>query len=113
MIIFGEPWDAPVCEGAEIIDPPVGTACAWCKVLVEEYDSGVVIPCLGEDGRVTMEPWHKECYFRSAVGSPAHIQGRCTCHGVQNESVQTPEDVRAEAIESWRLAHSLWSDDAG
>jgi hypothetical protein len=40
--------------------------------------------------------------LRAVVGSPAHLDGHCTCHGGDGDGrPQTPAEMRAEAIEVW------------
>ena len=103
MKIFGQPWDAPVCEGAEQEPAPVGEPCVWCQMPIEEEDRGVLVPCLRAGGVMESLPWHRECFLRSTVGSPAHIRGECSCHGGSEASSSTPEEVREEAREAWEL----------
>jgi hypothetical protein len=100
MRIFGELWDAPVCEGADRAPTPVGTPCAWCKEPLVTGDSGVLIPYAGPEGLSEL-PEHRECFLRQIIGSPGHQVGRCTCTGWHEEKpVQT---LREEALEAQRL----------
>ena len=103
---FGEPWDVPATEGQPHVDTPVGVPCGGCTVPIEDGDRGFMLGCVRLDGDQqpynSVEPWHRECLMRSTVGSPAHLDGRCTCHGGPGgEGSQTPVQVRAEAIEVW------------
>lgn len=101
MDYFGKPWDAPICDDGTQIPTPVGTDCAWCEVPIQDGDRGVVIPAFGNSGWRSTS-WHKECFLRSTVGSPAHQAGRCSCHGVkEGPGPQTPAERRAEAVEVW------------
>lgn len=106
-VIFGEPWDAPVCEDADTAPVPVGEPCGWCKVSIQDGDRGVLMPCLLGDGHLSMLPWHRECLMRSTVGSPAHLRGHCSVHcggdGTEGSGPVTPEEMRAEALESWHI----------
>lgn len=102
MNYFGAPWPSIVCEDGTQIPTPVGMECAWCSVPIEDGDQGVVIPAIRAAGEVTLDPWHKECFLRSTVGSPAHLAGRCSCQGGQEgPGPQTPAERLAEAREVW------------
>jgi hypothetical protein len=70
-VIFGDPWDAPVCEGATIIATPIGQPCGLCDEALVAGDSGMM------QNFVTAEdagwrPVHKECQFRAVVGGWGH-----------------------------------------
>lgn len=105
-LYFGERWDAFVTDGAEQVPTPVGQLCGWCSLPIANGDRGLLIPIasLGEDGqpRYSAVPWHRECLTRSIVGSPAHLDGRCTCHGGPVCGDLTPQRMREEALEVWR-----------
>lgn len=108
--IFGEPWDAPVCEGAPRLPTPVGTPCLWCEVPIADGDQGQMQPLLRADRTTQMVPYHRECLLRAVVGPPGHLWEECSCHGGPHQQPQTPEEKRAEAIESarlWELMGSL------
>lgn len=93
--IFGEPWDAPVCEGATRVPTPIGHPCGWCGVLFG----------LGDRGVATGVPMHRECQLRAVVGSPAHLRGECSCvvgRGAEPAWPATPAEMRAEALEVWQ-----------
>jgi len=109
VIAFGELWDAPMCEDAPTAPIPVGEHCDWCDTTIQDGDQGVLIPCVMADGAKLL-PWHRECLMRSTVGSPAHLRGHCAtaCSGDGSESADpiTPEQRRAEALESWRIINS-------
>lgn len=101
---FGERWDAPAFDDATEVPTPVGEPCLHCEEPITEGDSGTVQPAIvmGENGYVS-EPraQHIECYLRSALGSPAHIMGQCSCSGGEE-----PEDSRTwreQGLESIRL----------
>jgi hypothetical protein len=103
---FGEPWDVPATEGQPRVPTPVGAPCLWCAVPIADGDRGFMIGCarLGDDGKPygTVEPQHRECQMRAVMGSPAHLDGHCTCHGGDGgERPQAPAEMRAEAIEVW------------
>jgi hypothetical protein len=69
----------------------------------------------GPDGNPvgTVEPWHRECLMRSVVGSPAHLDGRCSCHSAARDNrVMTAQERRDEALEVWRrLTVGTWGAD--
>lgn len=84
----------------------MGQLCAWCTVPVADGDQGFLIGCarLDENRRPygSIEPWHRECRLRSTAGSPAHLDGECSCHtGRPDARPQTPQGKRAEALEVW------------
>jgi hypothetical protein len=116
--IFGGSWGAPICEGAPPAPTPVGVPCLECGVLIKEGDQGVVRPVLRLGRAATMEPTHKECDLRNAVGPPAHLRGMfltpqqrakvpraelCRCWGgnAPHPSHDTPEGRYAEACAVW------------
>ncbi|THA72434.1 hypothetical protein E6R60_26230 [Streptomyces sp. A0642] len=67
-IIFGEPWDAPVCEEADVAGTPVGTPCLGCSVPIQVGDQGLLIPLATIEGQASLQPWHRMCFLRSVVG---------------------------------------------
>lgn len=102
---FGEPWDVPATEGQEHVPTPVGTPCLWCQVPIEDGDRGFILPAMRQtlagDWYADPLPQHRECQMRSVIGSPAHLDGNCICHGGDPARPQTPAEVRAEAVEVW------------
>lgn len=101
--IFGEPWDAPICEDAPRAETPVGVKCLWCQVPIEDGDRGILMAYMGApDKEPTRAPYHRECLMHSTVGSPDHLDGKCTCRGGEPGAPQTPQEMRAEALEVWR-----------
>jgi hypothetical protein len=101
-----------MCEDADHAPTPAGTACTWCKVPIADGDQGVIVPCVLAEGQVDMLPWHRECWLRSIVGSPAHLRGHCDqrCHGDGTEAGHqptTPQEMRAEALETWRMVEAI------
>lgn len=108
---FGEPWGAPAIDANTQVPTPVGMACLWCAVPIEDGDRGYMVGCVstGADGKpyARVEPAHRECHLRAVVGSAAHLDGACTCHGAgPDDGPQTPADRRAEAIEVWDRVQS-------
>ena len=102
---FGEPWDAPIVDGQTREHTPIGNPCAWCQVPIATGDQGILMGAItGPPQRplASRVPYHRECLMRSTIGSPAHLDGKCTCRGGQPPAEQTPEEMRAEALEVWR-----------
>lgn len=107
---FGEPWDAPATDGQPRVATPVGQKCLWCSMPIVEGDRGFIVPAMRQtpagDWYADPLPQHRECQLRSVVGSPAHLDGHCSCHGGNPARPQTPEELRAEAIEVWDRINS-------
>jgi hypothetical protein len=91
---FGEPWPsvgrpAPVCaDPGGRVAVPVGEVCLHCGEPVLAGDRGMMQQCVEIDRTPTAErtvtrvrPLHAECLLRMSLGGPAHLQGRCSCHG--------------------------------
>ena len=105
---FGEAWWSYVCftEDGRLIEEmrkpfPAGESCLYCGEPFDEAagDSGQAMPCMMTDG-ASIRHVHKECQFREVVGSRAHHEGRCRCHG---GSTETPGmTLRQEALEVWK-----------
>lgn len=106
VAFFGRRWDAPMLDGdAHQVPTPVGQPCGWCGEPVAAGDQGLLRTRLALDpagGRcATVRPVHTECDLREAVGSPAHLQGRCSCHGEAER--QWPGTARAQALATLAL----------
>lgn len=82
--IFGEKWDAPVCDDAREVSTPVGTPCQECREPIELGDRGLLEIVVRLEG-TTVEPIHRECHLRSVLGSIGHLQGTCSCYGGDSE----------------------------
>jgi hypothetical protein len=103
---FGKPWESFVCydEAGRLIEEtrkafPVGESCLYCGEAFADGDSGQAMPFGSADG-IYIRHAHKECQFMNVVGSLAHHEGRCRCHGGTGE---TPGmTLRQEALEVWR-----------
>lgn len=81
-VYFGVRWDAPAFEDAIEVPTPVGEACLMCQEPVDEGESGVLTPYLGDlENGPDLRAVHIECWLRSLLGSVAHLEGRCTCFG--------------------------------
>lgn len=109
---FGEPWDVPAVEGARQVPTPVGKPCAWCETTIADGDQGFLIPgaLLGGNGKLhsSWQPWRRECLLRTVIGSPAHLDGMCRCHGGEEAQPQSPAEKRVEAVEVWDRIQSRW-----
>jgi hypothetical protein len=84
---FGEPWWSYVCydEAGVLLESsrvpfPAGESCMWCSEPFAPGDSGQRILAVRLIGAV-IEHIHKECMLRMSLGSVAHLEGRCSCHG--------------------------------
>ena len=103
--IFGEPWDAPVCEGAAIFpEVPTYAACLLCGEHIKENDQGFIMPMAlaaggekrdakyfvggGDDYALIAE--HRECNLSQTVG---HMVGVCSCTGWDTGSRDTGREV--------------------
>jgi hypothetical protein len=108
---FGEAWPrpdwpAPVCENAnEHVKTPIGQRCFACEEQIADGDNGVVMPYIGTDASgghfATVRPCHKECWIRSTVGSLAHLNGRCSCHGGDEPDSGMTYRQEAIAVYDW------------
>ena len=65
---FGMHWGAPICDQAERVEAPLGSACVACDVPIEIGSTGLLIPHIAEV--VTREPWHLDCFLKSIGASP-------------------------------------------
>lgn len=88
---FGERWDAPAFDDAIQMPVPTGDRCLYCEIEITHEDSGTFQHYWepGSDPKL-MRPVHIECWFRSGMGSPAHMRGECSCFGKEE-----PEDPRS------------------
>lgn len=111
MIIFGELWDAPVCDDAIEVDTPVGVHCLRCDEPVIDVDQGFMFPMAAggvEDRYITRwRPFnapedcvttamHRECFMADTMG---HTVGVCSCTGWDSHSRAAAREVlrRVEA----------------
>lgn len=79
MRIFGQLWDAPVCEGKVAEPAPVGEECIDCGEPIAEGDSGYIMACYTRlDGEPDWRPQHRECGLLHVAG---HGWGYCRCTG--------------------------------
>lgn len=83
-VYFGRHWNAPAFDGAQKVPTPVGDICFLCDQEIQDGDDGTTY---ANGGAV-----HLECWLRMGLGSPAHLQGMCSCSGQEE-----PEDDR-----TWR-----------
>jgi len=119
MMLFGEPWDAPVCEGATFLpEAPDYARCTYCRDYFREGDQGVVMPFLGEtdpdyliglsgpdrEGQAgNLVGVHRECLLAQTVG---HVYGVCECTGfpgtVRERAQEVMRRVQAEPLPTFR-----------
>jgi hypothetical protein len=62
--VFGE-WDAPITDGDERIETPVGNTCVWCAEAIAEGDNGRIAPMGYTE--------HRECSLRQVMGGIGHL----------------------------------------
>lgn len=79
---FGRWWDAPAFDDAIEAPVPVGEPCGLCPEPIAEGDSGTW-QVFGLSGGLAGRPVHIECWIRQGLGSPAHVQHRCSCTGAE------------------------------
>lgn len=105
---FGEPWWSYVCyddDGrltGEMRKPfPAGEDCLYCGEPFSEAagESGQAFPCQTTEG-ASIRHAHKECALRQGVGSLAHLEGRCRCHGGTDHDAPGLT-LRQEALAVW------------
>lgn len=80
---FGEPWDAPIIDGAICVSTPAGGSCIFCGERIEYGDRGFILM----DGSFS----HAECEMLGIIG---HDYGVCGCTGF--------DASRGSARELWR-----------
>mgnify|MGYP001602716130 CR=1 FL=1 len=99
---FGDkPW-GQICNSLEQVPAPIGELCLFCEELIAQGDDGELI-CSG-DG---LKPVHRECLLRMVVGSIEHQQGRCSCHG-GNEEVKLSKRESAIAATKYFEANNSY-----
>lgn len=72
---FGEPWPsaeyrAPACEddAERVPPPPPGELCVLCDEAIEADDSGVVMPHITVNNRVSVRYSHLGCLLLNVTG---------------------------------------------
>lgn len=112
MNIFGERWDAPVCDDATEVDTPAGVDCMRCGETIIDGDQGFVWPMVGvgevEDRyifRTGQWPFtvamHRECFMADTCG---HLVGVCSCTGWASCSRAAAREV-LRRVEGGALRH--------
>ena len=92
-------WDAPVTDGAEWIDVPLGDHCMYCRDRFEAGDNGAIFP--------TGYAAHRECQLRSVMGGIGHLVD----HERYCRSELGPDaglSYRASAVLVWRHLVERW-----
>lgn len=114
QVYFGRRWDAPAFDEAAPIATPVGEACGLCSEPVGEHDDGTLQTFVDMvEGRAVgrVGPVHVECWLRQGLGSPAHVQGRCSCTGaVEPDDQRTWREQGREVIRL--IGKGAWITDA-
>lgn len=123
LLYFGDKWDSPMLDadwGREVrqVPTPVGQLCQACDKPIEAGDRGLFQTALREvpadeaTARIGgimvspfIEPIHAECHLRQGVGSVAHVTGRCSCRGFDEQDY--PGTAHEEAQEIWRLTNEM------
>lgn len=108
--VFGPPWDAPLYDDAvadgRVVEVPVGQPCHWCEEPIQAGDSGVMMASIDVAGKPKPVPLHRECEFRSVIGSVGHLLKKCPCYG---GTMNDPEGMtkREAAIAAWDLFETM------
>jgi len=120
-MLFGRPWDAPVCEEATFLpEVPTYARCTYCRDYFGEDDQGIVMPYIGEidpdyliglsgpdrTGQAgSLVAVHRECLLAQTVG---HVYGVCECTGfpgtVRDRAKEVLRRVQAEPLPTFREA---------
>lgn len=69
---FGEAWPseeepAPICQGVEHMDTPVGEKCLDCTRPIAPGDQGVEIPYFGDEGDPDAIFYHLRCWIAQVI----------------------------------------------
>lgn len=105
---FGEPWPSGICydDDGRLIEEmrkpfPAGESCLYCTEPFDPAagDAGKAMPCGRADGTAEIRHVHKECMLREVLGSMAHLEARCRCHGGTDH-----DRSRADALAVWEWA---------
>lgn len=87
VLYFGEPWGAPMLDGARCVPAPVGDPCLVCDEPITLGDQGLVrvyVKARGERVQAQkLAPVHAEC---EALGVVGHLFGVCSCTGFDTTS---------------------------
>ncbi len=80
--------------------------CAWCKEPVLPNEDHQLLPTV--DVQDQYLHFHKNCFFRSVVGSVGHQQKKCSCYPENEHPIDDPEGMtRREAADA---AVKLWEE---
>lgn len=105
--IFGEPWDAPICDDAIIGKTPVGTDCVHCTLPIEDGQSGVLQNLVVAERQERAIAYHRECYVRQVICLPMARYLRlgegdpCSGSHPEHERPTTPQELWEEACAVW------------
>ena len=80
----------------------IDEACLRCgEVVYEDEDRRSIL-----DGMTGRRRWqHFECAMRMAIGSVAHVEGRCSCFVAGSEEGDAPDLSRRQAARAAWSAH--------
>jgi len=98
---FGKSWRAPICNGEDHIETPIGKTCLHCGEIFMADDQGVT--------DMQGKPMHLECHLRMIVGGVNHIRGTCSCYGGTDD----PDPPNVSKREAARLAMIEWEKKIG
>lgn len=91
---------------SETCPVPIRWRCAECDEGFERTDFGLMMPYSGGEGDDRTEiALLRECFIRQTVGSVAHQEGRCQCHGGTETDEDDPTISKREAA---RRAEAHW-----
>ena len=65
--------------------------CRWCGEPIERQDHEALAMC---------EPMHRECLYRSVMGSVAHMSRRCSCYVAGSSEGDDPALSRRDAAKA-------------
>jgi hypothetical protein len=103
-VLFGGPWGAPIDDGAQFVETPVGAECLECGEPIAEDDRGLIMPLADlVDGQLVSRaaPTHQWCFLRTVLGSVEHLTGACSCHDPAATAPQGTYAEQAQRVRAW------------
>lgn len=110
---FGRAFDSPMYEDMPRTPAPIGETCTLCQEPILEGEPGITMPHIMTLG-VQIRPQHIECHLRSVVGSPAHLDGECSCvSGERQQGHRHPRSPRSTSYreEAREVIERFWGKD--
>lgn len=92
MKYFGHMYTAPMYLDAAEVPVPINAECIHCLEKFEPGDDGIMT----DDGA----PFHRACFFRTTIGSVAHLQKRCSCYIPGSTEEDPPGMTRRQAAQA-------------